>query len=333
MLSSRRMKRAACLAQWIAGLLFSPAIAFGSTPCTASSVNTCVPSDSFWAPTGAARFIGFSSSRTIAKGELGFGLTFDYQRRPLFLWTPSPWPAGSTSPIVDHQVNASFGVALGVTDHLELYGTIPVTLYQSGSGLEAITGSNSLRTTAMGDLRFGFGYTLVVMQEPALDENPTIFGLTLRFEADTGSGDRTQFGAERTAVFAPSVVADWRRSSFFLGAQLGARFRGTTPFLGLNYGSQLFIAAGGGIDALSHDQLSVLLEARTLPSLVSQNERSFIPTEWTLSLRSAPFRRKNFSLSLGFGGSLPLGDDANTTAARTRIVFALRFAPQKTDHR
>ena len=113
------------------------------------------------------------------------------------------------------------------------------------------------------------------------------------------TGDSGDFAGERSAVFAPSIAADYRYRIFFAGLDVGARLRPVTEFAGARVGSQITTGLGGGFDVIDRERLSVMAEARG-------------------------------SFFGGGGGPIPIGDAA-ITVPRFRFVLGATYAPTARD--
>jgi len=159
------------------------------------------------------------------------------------------------------------------------------------------------------------------------------------------TGDRTQYAGDRTAVFVPSLAADYRRGRWFAGAEIGVRARPNESLLGATVGTQGVISLGVGYDLLKRAQLlGVMVEARALPTFAAQqgvtetqeglitqgSSPALIPAEWMLSVRSSPLKSGDFAIQAGGGGPIPL-TDGNLTVPRFRFVLGLRFTPGADD--
>jgi hypothetical protein len=314
-----------------------PALA---TDCSGIT-SPCINSDILWPHAGPARFVAVGSTETVGDGQLGFGLVTSYLSQPIVLHVPAPGPPGSDQYAVDNQVNGTFLWAYGVTDRLELDLAVPLTFIQSGAGVSPVTGGDSLKDTAVRDMRFGLAYAIVPHSRVAPDKRPESFGLAARLEMSAPTGDYDQLAGEGTGVFAPSLAADWRQGRLFVGAEAGARLRPTHELEGARIGSQIVTALGVGYDVLPRELLSVVVEAWALPTLEEQhsvtvdqngnrtstpNGETIAPAEWQLSARTAPLRGGDFTVQLGGGGELPLTNGAVTTP-RFRFTLGLRWAP------
>lgn len=305
----------------------------------------CINDDTFWPHAGPTRFESVGSTETVAGRHLGFGLVASYLSRPIVLQLQSPGN-GSQQYVINDQVNGTFLWSYGVSDRLELDLALPVTFGQSGAGLAPVTGGGGLHDTAVRDMRFGFTYAairhaLVPAPSNAAARPADGWGLAGRLEVSAPTGDQDQFAGERAGVFAPGISTDLRVGLFFAGAEVGARIRPTGELLGSRVGSQIVAALGVGVDILPRQLLAAALEAWALPTLVGQrsvvleggtytsqpNDKSLVPAEWQLSVRTAPLARGDLSFQLGGGGALPLSGDSAMTTPRFRFVLGIRWEP------
>jgi hypothetical protein len=325
----------------IAAALATPSPA-RAADCADALRSTCIQSETYWPRAGAAgRFMAIGAAETVTARHMGFGLVTSYQSRPIILRVASPGPTGTDQYAVDNQVTGNFLWAYGVTSRLQLDFVFPVTFIQSGGGTQPITAGAPLQDTAMRDLRFGFAYAFVERARVHVDDAPSVWALTGRLEVAAPTGERDQFAGEKTAVFVPSVAADYRRGRWFAAAEVGFRLRSTAELVGARVGSQAMFGLGVGMDILRRDLLSLALEARALPTFAEQanakqtaqglvsepNGRHITPAEWMLSVRSAPLADGDLTLQLGGGGAIPFGQDSPITTPRFRFVLGIRYAP------
>jgi hypothetical protein len=321
-------------------LLASPAHA---TDCS-GIVSPCINDDILWPHAGPARFVSIGSVETMADGRLGFGLANTYLSRPVVLHVKTPGGAGSDQNAVDNVVDGTFLWAYGVTSRLEVDLAIPVTYYQDGAGLSPVTGGYGLNNTATRDVRFGLTYGILPRNSPSpvspAQGSADGLGLVARFEVSAPTGDRSQLAGEQSAVFVPSMSADYRIGRFDVGAEVGARIRPEVELLSAQIGTQFVTALGFGYDILPRSLLTATLEAWALPTLDSQNDVSveggvytttpngkhIAPAEWQLSARTAPLRGGDLSIQLGGGTSLPISGEV-ITQPRFRFTLGVRWAP------
>ncbi|MBI5536419.1 MAG: OmpA family protein [Deltaproteobacteria bacterium] len=319
----------------------------GASECNnASRLSSCINSDTLWPHAGAATFQSVGATETTATGQFSFGIVTTYLRKPIVLRASSPDPAGTEVPAVNHLVDSSFLWAFGVTNRLELTFAMPASLYQTGSGLSGYTSSHAtpIPATAVRDLRYGLAYALVPRDRAFPTQG---FAATARFEMSAPVGDRQSFAGDRSAVWYPTVSADYRIGRVFVGAELGARLRGTSTLAGTRVGSQLFSAVGVGFDILPEQKLSAAIEAFALPTLVGQEQlrrdpttaalvaesstRKLVPAEWMATVRTAPIAGGDFSVAASGGTALPLTDPSSMTSPSYRFVLGVRYAPLARD--
>lgn len=325
--------------------LFASRVAHAENTC-GTAASACVNSDTFWPSAGPARFVGVSGTQTVHEGDLAVGIVSSYQSRPIVLRTASPGPqgAGTESFAVDDQVTANFLWQYGITRHLAFDAALPITLGQSGEGLGALTGGGGIKFTAIRDFRFGLSLALVPRERVDVETTQKqrgpghSYAVLLRLGMTAPIGDKPELAGERTAVFTPSIAADYRVGRLFVGAEVGARIRPTTEIFGARIGTQLASGVGVGVDILPRELLSASLEARVLYNLPEQadvtrgptglvstpNGKYLFPAEWMLSARTAPVGSGDFAITFGGGGGL---SSDTVTVPRLRFVLGLVYAP------
>lgn len=340
------------------GLLAASTLAFvvsldaeARADCENPLVSTCINSENYWPEPGIRRFATVPGTETIARQQVAFGLVTSFVSRPIILHIASPGPDGSDQYVVNSQLNGNFLFAYGVTDRLQLDFALPVTFIETGAGTSPLTGGDDLRDTAVRDLRFGLAFAIIPRDRVSPDSIGTQTGpgknwsLTGRLGVTAPTGDSTDFAGERTAVFVPSIAADYRIKAFFFGASVGARVRPVTEFAGARVGTQLTTAAGAGVDILDRDRLAFMLEGRLYPNFAEQhttaqsafgitstpNGKSIIPGEWFAGVRTSPFLAGDVSFLFGGGGPIPVGDEKAITVPRYRLILGITYAPQGRD--
>jgi hypothetical protein len=334
------MRRRIPLSLAVALVFTSSARRATATDCSGAA-SPCVNADSFWPHAGPADFESVGSADTVAHRQLGFALVADYLSRPIVLKLPAG-TGTSTDYAVNDQVNGTFLWSYGVTDRLQLDFALPVTFGQSGVGLAPLRGSG-LRDTAIRDLRFGFAYAFVPQPRSTRPEGGgrSGWGLAGRLEIAAPTGDRDQLAGDRTGVFVPSIAADFHAGPVFGAAEVGARIRPPTDLLGARVGTQIVTSAGVGVDLAPRRLLSAAIEAWALETLVGQedafvqgntvttrsNSRVLVPSEWQLSVRTAPLASGDLSIQLGGGGPIPWSGDGALTTPRFRILLGIRWEP------
>ena len=326
----------------IAAVVVSSAIALaltathvaGASDCH-GPVSPCINDDTLWPHAGPALFEAVGSGQTVPAGRIGFGLVTTYLSRPVVLELVSPGQ-GTDANAVNDLVNGSFLWSYGATDRLELDLALPLTFGQGGTGLAPVTGGAGLKDTAVRDMRFGFAYAIIPRPRLVAHEGWSLVG---RFEVSAPTGDDDQFASDGTAVFVPSLAGEGRLERWFVGAEVGARVRPITQFLGARVGTQLLAALGVVYEILPRELLSAEVEAWALPTLAEQETPALVngayggrlngshitPAEWQLSVRSAPLRTGDLSIELGGGGGIPLSGDFPITTPRFRFTLGLRW--------
>lgn len=321
--------------------------------CDSPQLSGCTDADTLWPHGGPQRFVGVGGTETLASGRVGFGLVGSYQSRPVMIQSAGN---GARTAAIDNQINASFLFSYGLSSRLQFDAVLPITLWQDGAGLQALTGGKPLPTSASRDLRFGVALAIVPRARVTEAWAPRggafepgrAWSLTARFEVAAPTGDRGQLAGDRTAVFVPTIAADYRPQDpffgrFSVGLELGARLRGTTSLLGSRVGTQMVVGLGVGFDILTRDRLTVGAEARVLPTFASQadaqlsagaittipSNRVDAPSEWLVSLRSAPIAGGDFAIQLAGGGPIPFTQAIGTP--RARITLSVVFAPTNRD--
>src|SRR5262249_21835068 len=145
-------------------------------------------------------------------------------------------PEGTLVYILDNVIDASLLWAVGITDRLELTLVAPVTLFQDGSGLGPVLGTQEeLPRSAVRDPRFGLTYALLPRPRRG---TPAGLAVTSRLEFGIPIGDEGAFASASSMVANPGVVGDYRLGRFDFGLELGARIRTTDRFASARIGTQ-----------------------------------------------------------------------------------------------
>ena len=312
----------------------------GATDCApASRLSTCIDSDNLWPKAGPSLFTSVGGATVTPSGQMSFGLITSFQKKPLTLRLPSADPGGTTVPLVDNQLNATFLWAVGLGSRLELTAAAPVTLFQDGFGLSAVTDQKptELVRTAIRDPRLGLTFALVPRPVTSID------GLAVVARADLTLpvGDRDVYASGGSFVGIPAIAAEWRHSRLAIAGEAGARVRSTHEIAGARIGSQLVESIGASWDVKPDEKLAITAEAFSVQTLASQStlirdasgnlvdgpsRKLNAPTEWLAGIRSAPALAGDVTVHLAFGTSIPLTDN-DATQPRYRIVGGFRYAP------
>ena len=321
---------------WIAcaALLASAGQARAQSCQPVSGPSTCVDADNLWATAGGGPFFSIAPTQTTPASRASFGLVLSYLSRPVAFGVSSPRAAGTTIYALDNAVNATFLGSLGVSDRFELTLAAPVTLYESGTGIAAVTGGkDELLRSAVRDFRFGGAYALIKRPRTFDLAGPA---LTLRVDFAAPTGTPGVFAGAATMTAAPSLSFDQRFGRLDLAAQAGARIRGESALANAVIGTQIYTSLGASYEVIPDGLLAVSGEAFALFTLAKQGPRKLgddpgqshplVPAEWIASVTSAPFLAGDLGFTLGGGGPIPLSPEAFTTP-RFRVDLALRNAP------
>jgi hypothetical protein len=313
---------------------------------TGGGFSPCFDANSLWLPAGPAEFATVPDTRVNAPQSWNLGLTTEVLRAPVLARIASPDSAGRDVQVVDYAVDASFFLAVGVVDNLQLSLTLPTRLYQTGAGVGGLASQSAqpLEQSALRDPRLGAAYSF--------DDALASLGLGLRLALDVSLplGNAAQFSGDRSIVAQPSVTVGWQITRFALRASIGARLRSAVDFGDVRFGSAGFLALGAGVDVLGPGLLFLSLEGFALPPLVGSRAPnasptlsgvSLVPAEWLFALRSSFRPGSAWSVSAAFGTGLPVSSETRRTSAgestsyflgmtdpEWRTLLAVRFAPE-----
>jgi outer membrane protein OmpA-like peptidoglycan-associated protein len=321
---------------WIAvvALLASEGRARAQSCQPSNGLSPCVDADNLWASPGGGPFLSVAPTQTTPVSRASFGLVLSYLSRPIAFNVSSPSAAGTKIYALDSAVDATFLGSLGVSDRFELTLAAPITLYQSGTGLAAVTGTkDELVRSAVRDFRFGGAYALLKRPRTGVLAGPA---LTLRIEFAAPTATPGVFAGAATMTAAPSLTFDQRFGRLGLAAQVGARIRGESKIANAVVGTQIYSSLGASYEVIPGGLLSVSGEAFALLTLAKQgpdklgvapgSNQPLVPAEWIASATTAPFLAGDLGFTLGGGGPIPLSSDP-LTSPRFRVNLALRYAP------
>ncbi|MBK8258571.1 MAG: OmpA family protein [Polyangiaceae bacterium] len=334
----RRVNASAPVRMLVAALaVLGAAQTASAAECTPTAGLTgCVDSDNLWFNAGATRFFSMAPGTLAPPGRLSFGLGLSYLSRPIGLVVGSADPDGSRVWVVDNALNATFLFALGATERLQLTAAAPATLYQDGSGLYSVLGSDAaLPRAGVRDLRFGLDYGFLTHSRTGTGSGLALIG---RFQFALPTGEKDAMAGSRTITWLPSLAAEYRASRLTVEAEVGARIRGASSLAGTVVGSQVSAAVGANVEILPR-YLSAGVEAFALFGVDEQSQTARadgsttppMPAEWMASVSSAPILGGDISAMLGAGGPLPFSDPLPLTTPRFRVSLALRYAPTGSD--
>ncbi len=305
-------------------------------------LSTCVASDNLWTHPGGGRFLSQATSESLEPGSATFGFTPVFLHRPIGLRVSSADPEGTTIYAVENVFAATFLLGVGITDRLRATVAAPVMLYQTGASKADVVGSDDvLPRSAMGDVRFGLGFT-ALPRAPGEDG----VGLAGRFQLAAPSGQPDAFSGYGSTTFAPGVVADYRIGDLTLAVDVSARIRRAVTLATATIGPQIVASVGAGYDILDDGWLSVNLETWALFGTAGQRQLTeqpgaeppeeeagpaHIPMEWMLSIRTAALLDGRFRASLGGGTFIPTASSFAVTTPAFRTALSLSYVFRDVD--
>ncbi len=156
-------------------------------------------------PSRDTGILNAATSDTLRHLRSSFGLLLQYAARPVEMVRIANPDADES--VVDGQLKAELGGALGLYDRFELGLAIPFVAYQSASNL-ALFGreDGDLSSYAMGDIR-------VVPKVRLLDPRGAGFGLAFAAPVHLPTGDAESFNSDDTVRVEPRLVADYHHPS------------------------------------------------------------------------------------------------------------------------
>ena len=324
--------------RWVALLTFVTVSAAApgfarAAGCAGGYDASCLDVDGLW-PSASGPFLSFGARRGPPPGKVAAALSVGYVGRPLSLALPSASLGGSTFHAVEGAVDATLGLAFGVTDRLSFELAAPLTLYQFGAGLGPVFDtSTALPRSTLRDLRLGLRHDFIARARTA-DAEGLAVSASLTFALPTAPAD--SFAGWRTMTAAPTVTVGYRRGGLEVAGSLGARVRGRHEFGDVAFGTQLVAMLGFAYHPLPRGLLSVALEAYAMPVLVGQPTLAStgsarpipVPAEWMATVSTTPLLGGDLGFALAGGSALPLGAEIAPTTPAFRVTAALRYAPQ-----
>lgn len=289
---------------------------------SASSLHSCVNANQLWSHAGAGPFIVIGGSDIPKAGTVALASIATYVSKPIVLRVPSSTSDLGQANLVNDAFYLDLSLAVGLLGSLELSASLPMAIYQTGSGIGPYSSSRSdaLAASAWGDPRIGAAYRLLSREKDA----ESGFALTTRLNLSLPFGDKRAFTSEAGPVVMMTLAGDYRLGGWFFGAETGVRVRDPYRFASAKVGTQGVFALGAG-RAIIEDAFALAVEAIAMPIFVSQPSGDMsIPAEWMAEARTKPFSNTEWSLALGAGSALPLSDSA-MTAARWRAVLMARY--------
>lgn len=296
----------------------APSAARASGDCASAP---CLDAQLQWLAPGREGATVVGAERTLTRGRATAAMALGWMSRPIVLVAPSPDPDGRELNVVDHALDLTWLLGLGVGAGVQLELAAPVVVWQSGAGADAAVSSlpQPLPTTAVRDPRLGLSAQVVGDRTSAL-------GVAARVVLSAPLGDEAALAGGDGAVLAPELALGWRRGRWQLAAALGARLRSRVHVATNVVDDQVVAEVGGKLRLLAEETLFVTIGGWVGPVLAPPPAGSAgAPGEWSLGLGSRPAPR--LALHLSGGSGLPLGVDGGfalgTPRARATLVVAV----------
>ncbi|MCB9596209.1 MAG: OmpA family protein [Sandaracinaceae bacterium] len=247
---------------------------------------------------------GFAISRPTDLGHLRWSalLHIDYGFAPLVVES-TLGDSSTESRLVEHQLVAHAGFALGLLDRLVLFAGLPVTLVMDGEDAPGIAAPDG---AGLGDLRLGARGRL--FGEPG-DLFALAAQLAVTFPTAQAADGSMRFNGEDGATFQPELLAELRPGAgVAITLDLGARLRATDRARSnvLTVGHELTYGLGVNVPVVD-DVFEVLAEVYGSASFESFGDRQTSPLEATLGGRVQPVPGLRIGLAMGPGISRGYG--------------------------
>lgn len=287
--------------------------------CGERGATPCLDAQSAWLAPGRHGTSIVGAERTPPGGAATAGLALGWMSRPIVLVAPAPDPDGRELNLIDHALDLTWLLGLGLGSGVALELAAPVVLWQSGAGSDAAVSSRPapLEPTAVRDPRIGLAARV-------LGDDRSSASATTRLVFAAPLGDEDALAGERSAVLAPGAALGWRSGAFELTGAVEVRFRPRARLADAVLDDQLVAHAGSRVRLAARDVLSLTLDAWVAPVLATQpGGDRLIPGEWSLGVGSRPTRA--VSLHLSGGSGLPLGANGAFAlgAPRARATLAV----------
>ncbi len=305
-------------------------------PCSArATVSPCFDADPLWISAGSSPFPSLGAARTLEPRDVSLVAAITTLERPVLLVAASPHPEGREVPVLDFTSTLTLGARYGLGRGLDASLSLPLVLYQHGTGAEGVTSqrSSSVTPTTVRDPRLGL-WTAVLGRS-----HETPVALSTRLEVALPLGDAFALAGGKGPTVAPGAVVELREGRFTAALDAGFRLRRAVSFGTVREGSELTLGAGLAGRLLEEPALALAVEASlraglAAPPVGAKTGERDLPAEWLASLRFSPHADSTFSAALGMGSGLPLsrtegaGGSASVlgvTAPKLRAILLIRY--------
>ncbi|MCB9641281.1 MAG: thrombospondin type 3 repeat-containing protein, partial [Myxococcales bacterium] len=273
----------------------------------------------------------FHTQSGITLGRMNYmaGLYLNYALNPLVLRgaLKSDGTRDITG-IVNHQVAADLMGGFGILDWLDVYLTIPLSIYQDGS----VPNNASLFGSIAGrDLSgFVFGDIKIGLKAQALRQDKHFVNLAFRVALGIPSSLATpdKLGGENSVSVDVDAMLSAQVGIVHIGFNVGYRYMPQSYFLNLELEHELRYGLGLRISALK-DKLDIIGEIAGAIAFQSQDFSSEkVPLDAYLGVRIYPLSQPDLALDLGVGVPFPT---TGYGSPLFRVFFGVLWSPKVRD--
>ncbi|MCK6508901.1 OmpA family protein [Myxococcota bacterium] len=273
----------------------------------------------------------FHTQSGITLGRMNYmaGIYLNYALNPLVLrGTPRADGSRDSTGILNHQVGADIMGGFGILDWLDVYLTIPLSIYQDGSvpnnaALFAGTAGRDLSGFAFGDIKLG-------LKAQALRQDKHYVNLAFRLALGIPSSLATpdKLGGENSVSFDADVMLSVQVGIAHIGLNIGYRYMPRSYFLNLELEHELRYGLGVRLSALK-DRLDIIGE---IAGAIAFQERDFsgekVPLDAYLGARIYPLSQPDLALEIGIGVPFPTSGYGSPLF---RVFFGVVWSPKVRD--
>ena len=186
----------------------------------------------------------FHVSRPTDLGHLRFGaqLTLDYGLNPLVYEEMLGDPSSERFAVVEHQLNATVGLSLGLFDRVVAYAGLPVALVMQGADATQVMGLGVGAADGA-----GLGDAYVGARVRLFGESDEPFALAAQATVTFPTSIDGRYRGDPTVTLQPELVAELRPiGALRIVANVGVRIReeSASPMSNLHFGHELTYALG-----------------------------------------------------------------------------------------
>ena len=245
---------------------------------------------------------GFALSRPTDLGHLQLAaqLTFDYARNPLVYEARLGDSSSEAGRVINNQLVANVGVALGLFHRFVFFLNLPVNLLMMG---DTVTGWPKADGTTIGDPVLGGRVRIIDFEHFSL-------GAQLAFQSPLShlAGKSETYSGDHTPVFVPKILGEFHIGLVRIPLQIGFRVRGPSTLFNLHVGQEIVLGAGVIYPVIEHT-LDALFEIYGTTSFEPGKffSRDSSPLEAILGVKWHPTSLWHVGLAAGPGLSRGYG--------------------------